>query len=120
MIHPENFEQKIGFNHIREAVKGHCISAMGLERAEAMAFSNSKETIERSLDLTVEFMELLQHGVPFPMRDFHDLREEFQHIKIPGPSISLEGLFAMKPSLNGPGCRPRGADTRTLRRTTAR
>jgi len=100
MIHPENFEQKIGFNHIREAVKGHCISAMGLERAQAMAFSNSKETIERSLDLTVEFMELLQHGVPFPMRDFHDLREEFQHIKIPGTSISLEGLFAMKPSLN--------------------
>jgi len=100
MIHPENFEQKIGFNHIREAVKGHCISAMGLERAEAMAFSNSKGTIERSLDLTVEFMELLQHGVPFPMCDFHDLREEFQHIKIPGTSISLEGLFAMKPSLN--------------------
>ena len=100
MIHPENFEQKIGFNHIREAVKGHCISAMGLERAEAMAFSNSKETVEHSLDLTVEFIELIQHGVPFPMRDYHDLREEFQHIKIPGTSISLEGLFAMKPSLN--------------------
>ena len=100
MIHPENFEQKIGFNHIREAVKGHCISAMGLERAEAMGFSSDKEAIERSLDQTVEFMELLQHGVPFPVRDYHDLREEFQHIKIPGTSISLEGLFAMKPSLN--------------------
>ena len=100
MIHPENFEQKIGFNHIREAVKGHCISAMGLERTEAMGFSSDKESIERSLNQTVEFTELLQHGVPFPMRDFHDLREEFQHIKIPGTSISLEGLFAMKPSLN--------------------
>ncbi len=100
MIYPENYEQKIGFNHIREAVKGHCISAMGLERAEQMSFSCDKNAIERSLDQTVEFMQLLQNGVPFPMRDYHDLREEFQHIKIPGTSISLEGLFAMKPSLN--------------------
>ena len=100
MIHPENFEHKIGFNHIRETVKGHCISAMGLERAETMGFSNSKEDIERSLDQTMEFVQLLQKGVPFPVRDYHDLREEFQHIRIPGTSISLEGLFAMKPSLN--------------------
>lgn len=100
MIYPERFEQKIGFTHIREAVKGHCISAMGLERAETMDFSNNREAIERSLDQTVEFMQLLQNGVPFPVRDYHDLREAFQHIKIPGTSISLEELFAFKPSLN--------------------
>ena len=103
MIHPENFEQKIGFNHIREAIKGHCISAMGLERTEKMGFSTDKEAIERSLNQTMEFVQLLQNGVPFPVRDYHDLREEFQHIKIPGTSISLEGLFAMKPSLNALG-----------------
>ena len=99
-IHPDNFEQKIGFTHIREAIKSHCISAMGLERAEAMGFSTHKDAIDRSLDQTVEFMQLLQNGVPFPVRDYHDLREEFQHIRIPGTCISLEGLFAMKPSLN--------------------
>ena len=100
MIYPERFEQKIGFTHIREAVKGHCISAMGLERAEAMDFTDKRKVIEQSLDQTVEFMQLLQNGVPFPVRDYHDLREAFQHIKIPGTSISLEELFALKPSLN--------------------
>ena len=100
MIYPERFEQKIGFTHIREAVKGHCISTMGLERAEKMDFSNSRKSIEQSLDQTVEFMQLLQNGVPFPVRDYHDLREAFQHIRIPGTSISLEDLFALKPSLN--------------------
>ena len=100
MIYPERFEQKIGFTHIREAVKGHCISAMGLERAETMDFTSNREAIERNLDQTVEFMQLLQNGVPFPVRDYHDLREAFQHIKIPGTSISLEELFALKPSLN--------------------
>ena len=100
MIYPERFEQKIGFTHIREAIKGHCISAMGLERAEAMDFTNDREAIERSLDQTVEFVQLLQNGVPFPVRDYHDLREAFQHIRIPGTSISIEDLFALKPSLN--------------------
>ena len=100
MIYPERFEQKIGFTHIREAVKGHCISTMGLERAEKMDFSNNRKSIEQSLDQTVEFMQLLQNGVPFPVRDYHDLREAFQHIRIPGTSISLEDLFALKPSLN--------------------
>ena len=100
MIYPERFEQKIGFTHIREAVKRHCISAMGLERAETMDFSDHREAIERSLDQTVEFMQLLQNGVPFPVRDYHDLREAFQRMKIPGTSITLEDLFAFKPSLN--------------------
>ena len=103
MIYPERFEQKIGFTHVREAVKGHCISAMGLEHAEAMDFSDDREAIERSLDQTVEFMQLLQNGVPFPVRDYHDLREAFQHIRIPGTSVSLEDLFALKPSLNALG-----------------
>ena len=100
MIYPDRFEQKIGFTHVREAVKRHCISAMGLERAEQMDFSVELESIERSLDQTMEFMQLLQNGVPFPVRDYHDLRESFQHIRIPGTSISLEDLFALKPSLN--------------------
>lgn len=100
MIYPERFEQKIGFTHVREAIKGHCISAMGLERAEAMDFSDDREAIERSLDQTMEFVELLQNGVPFPVRDYHDLREAFQRMKIPGTSITLEDLFAFKPSLN--------------------
>ena len=100
MIYPERFEQKIGFTHIREAVKGRCISAMGLERAEAMGFTNHREIIERNLDQTVEFMQLLQNGVPFPVRDYHDLREAFQHIRIPGTCIRLEELADLKPSLN--------------------
>ena len=76
---------------------------MGLERAERMDFSTDREAIERNLDQTVEFMQLLQNGVPFPVRDYHDLREAFQHIRIPGTSISLEDLFALKPSLNALG-----------------
>ena len=100
MIYPSNFEQKIGFHSIRQMLAGHCISPMGLEKADEMAFSTDKSLIVRSLEQTDEFLRLLQTGVPFPVRDFHDLREAFHRIQIEGTSLSVDDLFALKPSLN--------------------
>ena len=100
MIYPTNFEQKIGFVSIRQMLSEHCISQMGLERVEFMAFSADKASILKSLEQTEEFIGLLQTGVPFPVRDFHDLREAFHRIQIDGTCLSVEDLFALKPSLN--------------------
>ena len=100
MIYPTNFEQKIGFAGIRQMLSDHCISQMGLERVEAMAFSADKAGIVESLEQTEEFIGLLQTGVPFPVRDYHDLREAFHNIQIDGTCLSVEDLFALKPSLN--------------------
>ena len=73
---------------------------MGLEKADEMAFSIDKAHILKSLEQTEEFISLLQTGVPFPVRDFHDLREAFHRIQIDGTCLSVEDLFALKPSLN--------------------
>ena len=78
----------------------HCISQMGLERAESVSFTININLITKSLEQTEEFISLLQQGVPFPMRDFHDLREAFHRIQIEGTCLSIEDLFALKPSLN--------------------
>ncbi len=100
VIYPTNFEQKIGFKSIRQMLSDHCISAMGLERADKMSFSTDKAHILKSLEQTEEFIHLLQTGVPFPVRDFHDLREAFHRIQIDGTCLNVEDLFALKPSLN--------------------
>ena len=100
VIYPTNFEQKIGFVSVRQMLSEHCISAMGLENVEKMAFSSDSAFILKSLEQTEEFIGLLQTGVPFPMRDFHDLREAFHNIQIDGTCLSVDDLFALKPSLN--------------------
>ena len=100
MIYPTNFEQKIGFKSIRQMLSEHCISAMGLEKVENVAFSNDINFIIKSLEQTEEFIHLLQTGIPFPVRDFHDLREAFHRIQIDGTCLNVEDLFALKPSLN--------------------
>ncbi|MBR3492873.1 MAG: endonuclease MutS2 [Bacteroidales bacterium] len=100
MIYPNNFEQKIGFKSIRQMLSEHCISAMGLEKVGNVAFSNDINFIIKSLEQTEEFIHLLQTGIPFPVRDFHDLREAFHRVQIDGTCLNVEDLFALKPSLN--------------------
>ena len=78
----------------------HCISAMGLEKVGNVAFSNDINFIIKSLEQTEEFIHLLQTGIPFPVRDFHDLREAFHRVQIDGTCLNVEDLFALKPSLN--------------------
>ncbi len=100
MIFPKNFEQKIGFISIRDMLSAHCISEMGVERVDDMRFVTDIDRINESLEQTAEFVQLLQNGVPFPVRDYHDLRDEFERIRIEGTFIGLDRLYELKPSLN--------------------
>ena len=57
MIYPASFEEKIGFNTIRELVKNHCISDMGREMVDQLQYSDSFELIEKQLQETQEFKQ---------------------------------------------------------------
>ena len=38
MIYPDNFEKKIGFDEIRELLRGRCLSTLGKDRVDAIAY----------------------------------------------------------------------------------
>lgn len=99
MVYPNNFEEKIGFDYIRDMLNSFCISEMGIEKASEIHFSSDIDAIKESLLQTKEFLQLLQTGIPFPVRDYSDLRSEFQLIRIEGTVINLESLFELKPNL---------------------
>ena len=100
MIYPSDFENKIGFKAIRERLNTLCISEMGKEFVGKMCFSIDVDEIHTYLRLIQDFETLMQDGVPFPVRDYNDLREEFHHLSIDGTVISLESMFALKPTLS--------------------
>ena len=100
MIYPSEFENKIGFNYIRERLNELCISEMGKEFVDKMCFCTDVDEIHTYLRLIQDFQTLMQDGVPFPVRDYNDLREEFKHLSIDGTVISLESMFALKPTLS--------------------
>ena len=73
---------------------------MGKEFVDKMAFCTDVDEIHTHLRLIQDFQTLMQNGVPFPVRDYNDLRDEFKHLSIEGTVISLESMFALKPTLS--------------------
>ena len=50
MIYPQNFEQKIGFDQIRQLLKDKCLSTLGEERVNEMNFSDHFEEVDELLN----------------------------------------------------------------------
>ena len=65
MIYPNNFEQKIGFTEIRMLLKGHCLSTLGKEKVDEMAFSTDNVLINEWLQQVREFRRLKQDADDF-------------------------------------------------------
>ena len=100
MIYPQNFEQKIGFDKIRELLRARCLSPLGQERVDAMAFSDVMTTIERRLDETEEFIRIIREEDEFPDQYFFDVRPSLRRIKVEGLYLDEQELFDLRRSLD--------------------
>jgi len=100
VIYPLHFEEKIGFQSIRQMLEKACQSPMGLEKAAFIAFGTDPDAIHRSLDETIAYINLMQSGGALSLRDVFDLRDEFSRIRIEGTVIDQEALFDLKLTLN--------------------
>lgn len=100
MIYPQNFEEKIGFDHIRQLLKKNCGSTLGQDYADNMHFCEQYETIRFELDADEEFVHILQEELRFPDIQLFDLRPALKRIRIEGAYLSEEELFDLQRSLN--------------------
>ncbi len=96
MIYPESFEKKIGFEKIILQIKDLCLSELGQSKAENIKFSNAFNKISQQLELTDEFLRLIQFGKQFPSQDYYDLIPEFQRIQTEGTYIDIEKLGELR------------------------
>lgn len=99
MIYPQNFEQKIGFDQIRQLVKGKCLSTLGMERVDEMAFSDDYREIDRRLEQVMEFVSILQGEDDFPSQYFFDVRPSLKRIRVEGLYMDESELFDLRRSL---------------------
>ncbi len=98
-IYPENFENKIGFDKIRELLKSRCLSELGKENVELCQFTSDCESIEKRLDETVEFQKIIRDELNFPTGYFIDMRSVLRKSKIQGTFLEVFELFDLKRSL---------------------
>ncbi len=99
LVYPENFESKIGFDKVRELLKGRCLSNLGQELVDGIRFSGEFEQLTEDLSQVSEFVTILQEMENFPTSFYFDLREALDKIRIEGRFLEVDEIFDLKRSL---------------------
>lgn len=94
MIFPENLENKLGFDQIRQRLKSFCLSASGSEWVDRMRFSTDVEFIKILLKQNLEFRQILEKAETFPSQYFFDADDWLKRISLEGNY--LEGAEFLK------------------------
>ena len=99
LVYPDNFEAKIGFDKIRELLKGRCLSDLGKELVDEIRFVSDFDQLKEDLSLVDEFVYILRVMENFPTGYYYDLREALGRIRIEGRFLEMQELFDLKRSL---------------------
>lgn len=100
MIYPENFEEKIGFDKIRELLREKCHSPMGKEQVDQMQMTTDVKTINREVRLTAEIVRLRAEDGESVMRiEVADMRERLRRLRTIGMVIETEEAAELRKTL---------------------
>lgn len=99
MIYPDNFEQKIGFDKIRQLILKYCLSTLGEEKTMEMEFSSNFDTIIEQQSQTEEFTRIIQEEDDFPINHFFDIRPALKNIRVEGTWLDEQVVFDLRRSL---------------------
>lgn len=99
MIYPNNYEKKIGFDEIRQMLRGNCLCTLGWECVGDMTFMNSVEDINDRLSEVREFRKVTEMDEDFPLQYFFDVRQSVARLRLKGTHMEEQELFDLMRSL---------------------
>ena len=99
MIYPNNYESKIGFDEIRRLLKGHCMSSLGQEKVDELAFSDDASVINEAMAQVREMRRMMQATEKPEMNYFFDVRESVARLRMENTHIEEDELFDLRRSL---------------------
>ncbi|MCH5302702.1 MAG: Smr/MutS family protein [Prevotella sp.] len=99
MIYPSNFESKLGFDEIRRLLKERCLSTLGKEKVDEIAFSTDVAQVNVWLQQIREFRRLQEEADDFPMQYFFDVRQAITRIRLEGTHLEEEEVWDLRRSL---------------------
>ena len=99
MIYPNNFEHKLGFDEIRRLLKERCMSTLGKEKVDEIAFSTDADVINEWLAQVREFRRLQEEKDDFPMQYFFDVRQAIMRIRLENTHLEEDEVWDLRRSL---------------------
>ena len=99
MIYPSSFEQKVGFDRIREQIVECCSMQSARERIAAADFAQSRREVEERLCLADEMRLLLTMESASEIGEQDDIRHIVEKIAVEGAYITVEECATLCRSL---------------------
>lgn len=99
MVYPDHFEQKAGFDKIREWLSKRCLGSLGQDLVTEMKFQTEFDKIHPPLMQSVEMMDICLNHDDFPAESFFDLRSSLQRARVEGIFLEPEEIFDLRRSL---------------------
>lgn len=99
MLYPENCEERLGFNEVRQLVRDYCLSTMGQNLVDKMQVMTKHDQIDKFLRQTKEFKSILENQEPLQISTFFDIKVLADKIKVEGTYLIEEELFKIYTSL---------------------
>jgi len=100
MLYPQDIEQKLGFDRIREHLSELCLSPLGQAFVQKIRFSDNFAVIDKLTRQTAEMKAIMEEtSGEFPAQNYLDVTSALEKIRIEGMLLSLEEFYDLKLSL---------------------
>lgn len=99
MIYPANYEKKIGFEDIRQMLRGNCLCTLGWEKVGEMSFETDSHQINARLMEIKEMRRIMNEEDDFPLQYFFDVRQSVARLRLKGTHMEEAELFDLLRSL---------------------
>ena len=103
MIYPTNFEQKIGFDRVREQVAALCSMSVARERVLGEKFSVSRKEIERRQESADEMRQMLMIDPATPRDEYPDMEAVMAKLGVEGAFLTVEEVVVLRRALTAVG-----------------
>lgn len=100
MIYPASFEQKIGFDRLREQVAARCTMRAARERIMDEGFCVSADEIARRLTLADEMRQVLDMEHDFPGGEYVDIDHVVAKLRIEGTFLDVDEVVVLRRALS--------------------
>lgn len=99
MIYPDNFEQKIGFDKIRQMVEAKCVTNAAREKLANAVFLSDMERLKPILEQTNEMRTICSMDSSFPDSGYVDVLPFLPKARIEGAYLETTEIYALKRAL---------------------
>lgn len=98
-IYPNSFEQKVGFDKVRELTRAKCLCALGAQKVDEVSFCTSFVEVQLLLDQVDEMKHICMFEQAFPTDNYYDLLAPLQRIEAEGLWMNEMEILNLRRSL---------------------